>query len=54
MSQVVAQAASDWELSHTLPIFTVNGVMLGVGAMTLGSWIDKVGAKKAVRVGAAT
>ena len=51
---VLASASNDWDLSQTLPVFTVNGVMLGVGAMTLGTWIDRVGPQTAVRVGAVT
>jgi len=51
---VLAQAANDWDLAQTLPVFTVNGIMLGAGAMMFGTWIDKVGAKKAIRIGALT
>lgn len=51
---VLVQGANDWDLSQTLPVFTVNGIMLGIGAMTLGTWIDRVGPQTAVRVGAVT
>ncbi len=49
---VLAQASTDWDLSQTLPVFTVNGVMLATGAILMGTWIDKVGARKALRLGA--
>ena len=40
---VVGSAASDWELSQVVRIFTVAIVFLGMSAALAGKWLEKVG-----------
>jgi MFS family permease len=49
---VVSSAPLDWNHSDVLPVFSAAAVTLGLTTGTLGSWVEKVGPRKAGFVGA--
>ncbi|KNC54101.1 uncharacterized protein AMSG_12300 [Thecamonas trahens ATCC 50062] len=48
----VASAASDWDLSEVIPIFSASAISLGLTTFVLGAWVDRVGPRKVVATAA--
>ena len=50
---VITAAPQDWTHPTLLPIFSTAAITLGLTTSTLGSWVEKVGPRKAGMVGSA-